>query len=82
MVALEVMPFVTWKPHGCVRQLCCPPSLAQCWGSIYFSSCSMNVQKNTTCIQISVSGVCFWGNPNKDTLQFGPDTLSFSPKGS
>lgn len=35
--------------------------------------------RETTCTQIIVSGVCFWGHPNKDMLQFCPDSL-FLPR--
>lgn len=32
----------------------------------------------TTWAKIIVSGVCFWGNPNKDMLRFCPDSQAFS----
>lgn len=34
------------------------------------------LSEKTTPTQIHVSGACFWGSPNKDMLQFCPDSLS------
>lgn len=68
-----------WPPTvetGLLMYLLLSALLLLCYFLTFFPVFPELSEKTTTLTQILVSGACFWGNPNKDMLQFCPNSLS------